>query len=95
MQFWVRVGDWRCARQVTVQSGQVSFEVARINCSHCPTCSSRLHFVGNRFGDSAVRSYVGGGVIFTMPLPSEYRGSQLKVSQYLQNKLGIAVSPAG
>lgn len=95
MRFRVRVGNWSCSRLVTVEKGLVSFEVARIECSDCPTCRQRLHFVGERFGPEVMRSYVGGGVLYTVPLPEEHSGSQLKVAQFLQSKLGIAVSPAG
>jgi|GEM_PF-4912536 hypothetical protein len=92
--FRVWVGGWRNSRQVSFDRDKVAIEVARISCSHCTTCSGRIHYVENALRGEGERSYVGGGVIVSLPYPESLAKTPAVAAAFLSGKLGLSVSPA-
>lgn len=94
-QFRVRIGGWSNSRLVVLEKEQVTMEVARINCSHCATCSARMHYVNARLRGDEKMSYQGGGVLVTLPYPKGRAKNQLRVTEYIGERLGLQVSILG
>ncbi len=92
-QFRAKVGGWMYPRLVVLEKGQVTMEVARISCSHCPTCSGRINYVQNRLNGEGKLAYQGGGVLVTLPYPADRGRSQIKVTEFLGEKMGLQIWP--
>jgi len=71
-KFYVQVNNWSRNRLVELRSKDVAMEVARINCSHCPTCSNRMDTVASRVHRAGLVvkwEQRGGGRMIVIPLP--------------------------
>ena len=72
---YVRVSGWNRLRLVENRGNEVAMEVARINCSHCSTCSRRMNTVtGNVHSAGLLVKWEDrrGGKIIVIPLPKGF-----------------------
>ena len=72
MNIVVKVRDWSRPRLVENRGNAVAMEVARISCSHCSTCSSRIETVAARVHFAGIRvkwERRKGGQLIVIPLP--------------------------
>ncbi len=68
----VRVDGWSRTRRIEHRGDEVAMEIARVDCSHCATCSKRMDTVTSnvhRAGILAKWERVGGGHFIIIPLP--------------------------
>lgn len=94
MSFNAWVGGWSRSRQVVLAKREITLEVARINCSHCPTCRGRLDYVQSRLNGEGKQTYEGGGVLVTLPYPTGLAKTPETAASFLSGKLGLTVIPA-
>ena len=86
----VRVGDWSRTRQVENRGNAVAMEIARINCSHCSTCSQRMDAVTSRVHRAGLNvdwERRGGGDFIVVPNPE--KADPVK---HLRKVLGLRLS---
>ena len=68
----VVVMDWDRPRLVEDRGNAVAMEVARIECSHCATCSRRMDTVTSRVHSAGLKvewERREGGYLIVIPLP--------------------------
>jgi len=89
-EFLVYVDDWSFHRLVQYRDGRVSLEIARMDCSHCGTCSDRMESTTARVRAAGLQvdwQRVGGGYMISIPLPDE-----VDPVDHLSAILGLPVS---
>jgi len=90
-RFYLRVEGWRYARHAMIRANTLFMEVARVACSHCPTCSHRIQTVESRLRSAGVPwrfVHLDGG----MYLAVEPEQMPATVGNYLSGLLGLQVS---
>ena len=91
-QFKVQVSGWNRFRDVRVEHGKVSMEIARVDCSHCATCRRRVEHVEAALrGQAYTREFVGGGIYYSLNLPDECSDDERKTSEFLSRTLRLSI----
>ena len=95
LRFQTTVSGWSRFRDVRVENGKVSMEIARVNCSHCATCRRRVEHVEAALqGQAYAREFVGGGIYYSLNLPDECSGDIRKVTEFLGRTLRLDIRSA-
>lgn len=89
-RYYVEVEGWSRNRLVEVRDGKVAMEIARVNCSHCSTCSRRMETVTKRVHQAGLNvdwERREGGYLIVIPLPE---GND--PTQHLREVLNLRIS---
>ncbi|OGN33188.1 MAG: hypothetical protein A3F98_03915 [Candidatus Yanofskybacteria bacterium RIFCSPLOWO2_12_FULL_41_8] len=90
-EFRLRVEGWRYSRHAMIQANTLLMEVARMACSHCPTCSNRIRTLESRLqGNGTSWRFVNlnGGVYLAV----EPKQMPATVGDYLSGLIGLQIS---
>lgn len=88
----VRVSGWSNSRHVVVREDEVSMEIARTHCQHCPTCRARVvHCERSLSGRQFKRQSAGGGEYFVLPLPVGLASDSERVVAFLAGALNLSI----
>ena len=88
----LRVAGWTYPRHAFVRDSHILMEVARIDCSHCTTCSHRMDVVASRLRDAGVDGSwerESGGYYLSVPYDRK-----VAPARFLSELLKLSISPA-
>ncbi len=86
----LNVAGWTYPRHAYVADNHLFFEVARINCSHCATCSRRMSAAESSLSHAGVASSwhrKGGGYYLSVPYDQER-----EPAEFLSDLLGLTIT---